>query len=40
MKPLADDPRFHHEIWTGPTAESADTVSGIYYVENHSVQCS
>lgn len=40
QKPPADDPRFHHEIWAGPTAESADTVSGIYYVENHNGQCS
>lgn len=39
-KPPADDPRFHHEIWTGPTVESTDTVSGIYYVENHNGQCS
>jgi hypothetical protein len=40
QKPPADDPRFHHEIWTGPTTESAETVSGIYYVENHNGQCS
>jgi hypothetical protein len=39
-KPPADDPRFHHEIWSGPTPESADTTSGIYYVENHNGQCS
>ncbi|GGF75346.1 hypothetical protein GCM10007301_39040 [Azorhizobium oxalatiphilum] len=40
QKPPADDPRFHHEIWAGPTTESAETVSGIYYVENHNGQCS
>jgi hypothetical protein len=40
QKPPADDPRFHHEIWTGPATESLDTVSGIYYVENHNSQCS
>ena len=40
QKPPADDPRFHHEIWTGLTTESAETVSGIYYVENHNGQCS
>ncbi len=35
----ADDPRFHHEIWTGrPEAQSERTPS-IYYVENHNGQC-
>lgn len=36
----ADDPRFHHEIWSGPKPESEARVSGIYYVENHNGQCS
>lgn len=39
-KKNADDPRFHHEIWTGPTPESELHNSAIYYVENHNGQCS
>lgn len=36
----SDDPRFHHEIWTGPMPESKERKSAIYYVENHNGQCS
>lgn len=35
----ADDPRFHYEIWSGPTKEHRARVAGIYYVENHNGQC-
>ena len=39
-KKTADDPRFHHEIWTGPTPQSEAHRAAIYYVENHNGQCS
>jgi hypothetical protein len=32
------DPRFHYEIWSGPTAEFGERPTGIYYVENHNAQ--
>lgn len=41
MKPMkpADDPRFHYEIWTGPTEAFGDKPKAIYYVENHNANC-
>ncbi|RWP10966.1 MAG: hypothetical protein EOR00_29685 [Mesorhizobium sp.] len=41
MKPIkpADDPRFHYEIWTGPTEAFGDQPKAIYYVENHNASC-
>lgn len=35
----ADDPRFHYEIWTGPTVAFGDRRKAIYYVENHNAAC-
>lgn len=38
-KKIADDPRFHFDIYAGPAVGRRDR-SAIYYVENHNGQCS
>ncbi len=35
----ASNPRFHYEIWKGPSAEFGAHRKSIYYVENHNAQC-
>jgi hypothetical protein len=35
----AQDPRWHYEIWSGPSHEFNQNNRSIYYVENHNSQC-
>jgi len=35
----ANDPRFHYEIWKGPSEKFGQEAKSIYYVENHNAQC-
>lgn len=35
----ANDPRYHYEIWSGPSSAFGNNEKSIYYVENHNAQC-
>ena len=35
----ASDPRFHYEIWKGPSGAYGEERKSISYVENHNAQC-
>ena len=35
----SDDPRFHYEIWAGPSPEFGQPRKSISYVENHNSHC-
>ncbi|HEU4767483.1 MAG TPA: hypothetical protein VFS77_08905 [Pyrinomonadaceae bacterium] len=35
----ASDPRFHYEIWKGPSAQFGNRARSICYVENHNAPC-
>jgi hypothetical protein len=35
----ASNPKFHYEIWRGPSAEFGSTRKSISYVENHNAPC-
>lgn len=35
----ADDPRYHHEIWSGPSSAFGRGAKAISYVENHNAPC-
>lgn len=39
MNDNADDPRFHFDIWKGPTASFGKARKAIYYVENYNAPC-
>ncbi|EOG7664017.1 hypothetical protein [Vibrio cholerae] len=38
-KKEASNPRFHYEIWKGPSDEFGNHRKSIYYVENHNAPC-
>ena len=36
---ISSDPRFHYDIWKGPSLEYEKSHKSIFYVENHNTSC-
>ncbi|WP_421307013.1 hypothetical protein [Aeromonas veronii] len=36
---ISSDPRFHYDIWKGPSLEYKKSHKSIFYVENHNTSC-